>query len=93
MSYTPPPNTVSYIVRINLGEPNVHLNPVTAARSVAHNILAGRDADVEFKDAVDIEQVREKFQSRIADAMKELDQIGEFWCEPAGVYWHYRLRK
>jgi hypothetical protein len=91
--YTPPPATVTYIVRINSEEPNEYKTPANASKYVAENIFVGHWAAVEFKNAADIKQVRENFNARMETWFRQVGHTEGFWCLPTAIGANYRLRK
>jgi hypothetical protein len=89
--FTPPPPTVTYSVSINSGEWRDFQTPVAAAKFVADNIRAGRDADVRFENAFDIQTVQRNFEERINNRLIEFGHKNGFWQEPTPQGKHYRL--
>jgi hypothetical protein len=89
--FTPPPETVSYRVRINAEEWMEFQTAVKASRFVADNILCGNDALVEFQNAKSFAMVRENFKERIEQRLIELNHTQSFWCEDNATGAHFRL--
>ncbi|HET9365539.1 MAG TPA: hypothetical protein VFP71_11085, partial [Candidatus Angelobacter sp.] len=88
LPYTPPPRTLTYRVRINLGEWTEYQTPVKASKFVADNIYTGRDVEVMFVNAVNPQTVLSNFNKRIDEWLRQLGHKGSFSCEPnqSGAY-------
>jgi len=89
--YTPPPPTVTYRVRINLGQWTEYQAPAKASKFVADNVHAGNDAEVVIVNAVSIQTVVSNFNKRIDDWLRQLGHKDGFYCEPNQFGAHYRL--
>lgn len=89
--YTPPPTTVSYLVRINSGEWTEYKTAANCSKFVADNICYGNSAYVEFKNATNVVLVRWNFNGRIDEWLRQLGHTGGFWCGESESGAHYRL--
>lgn len=90
---SPLPPNVTYLVSVNSGEQEEYATPVKASRFVAHNVLSGRDADVQFKNTVDLDMVRSNFTNRVEGWLRELGHNDPVWYEPLPSGAHYRLHE
>jgi hypothetical protein len=89
--YTPPPPTVSYRVSIGSEEWIEYKTPVNSSKYVADNIYAGYSAQVVFENAANLALVRDNFNKRIDDWLKQLGHSAGFFCEPTQLGASYRL--
>ena len=89
--FTPPPATVTYLVRINLGDWREYETPVNSSKIVSENLVAGNRAEVEFRNATDLNLVRYKFSNRIEDWLRQFGNNAKLECELVEFGAHYRL--
>jgi hypothetical protein len=89
--FTPPPPTVTYLVRINAEEWTEYPTPVNSSKFIADNIAYGHSAEVKFQNAVDLELVRENFNKRISAWLRQSGKNGEFHWEPTDSGARYSL--
>jgi hypothetical protein len=82
LPYTPPPPTVSYIVRINGEEAEHHITAAKASKLVADNLAVGYPSQVLFQDATSVETVRDNFNRRIDGWLLQVHHTSGFHCQP-----------